>query len=336
MASDGSTIVPNKAHRVSRHVSFQAVVPPSVAFPVNYSGPSHTQKSKNSLNTRQSVTDLPNSELDESLPDDFKLRIGRQMSTVIALECDRDSRDESSLATFDKVRSKFASLNISTEKPCFFGNFRLNRKNPSISKRKCLIIASILIPFIVLILIIIAIVVGISNGYPTPGGRIFGQRLGVCESTGCLRIGLFFQTTLAKINMKGIVNSCSEISLRNLVTVIWNAKTSTDIMFQSPLAEVIDLISQENSADDSILKNCILIARDDVKGSFSVQNVSEMSKILFAYPPIDYGQNLVPIARILQEVTFTFNSFGKSNFNLCFPYYLWDNPSHQLLTGNDV
>ena len=42
MASE-KTLSVVKAHRVSRHVSFQAVVPPSVAFPVNYSGPSALQ-----------------------------------------------------------------------------------------------------------------------------------------------------------------------------------------------------------------------------------------------------------------------------------------------------
>ncbi|KAM7540464.1 hypothetical protein Aperf_G00000023563 [Anoplocephala perfoliata] len=291
MESDG-TIIPNKAHRVSRHVSFQAVVPPSVAFPVNYSGPTLIQTNTHFLNSRQSVVDFPKSEQDESPHGDLKSRFGPKKSTVAAFEFNRDSHDESSLAPFDKAGSNSASLNVPNKKPYYFGNFQLKCKDFSISRRRFFIIALILIFFIVLVLIIIAVMIGISNIHPKPGERMLKQTLEVCESTGCLRIGLFFQTTLAKINKEGIATSCSEASLRTLVKIIWNGETSADVTFESPLATVIDQISQGNLASNSRLKNCALIT-----GDFSVQN------------PNDYEQSQITISRVLHEVTLTFNSF---------------------------
>ncbi|KAM3185817.1 hypothetical protein ACTXT7_005633 [Hymenolepis weldensis] len=116
MAANGTTLGPNKAHRVSRHVSFQAVVPPAVLFPVNYSGPSPIQAHNYISLARQNS---------DSSPEGFKQRVGRQMSTVISLDYNRDSTDGSTLnstSLFDKLRNRFTFFNISKKKYRFLKN----------------------------------------------------------------------------------------------------------------------------------------------------------------------------------------------------------------------
>ncbi|VDL59195.1 unnamed protein product [Hymenolepis diminuta] len=111
MAANGTTLGPSKAHRVSRHVSFQAVVPPAVSFPVNYSGPSLIQANNYISLARQNS---------DSSPEELKQRAGRQMSTVISLDYNRDSPDSStsnSTSLFDEV---LHTVHIQYKIPLFF------------------------------------------------------------------------------------------------------------------------------------------------------------------------------------------------------------------------
>lgn len=288
MAANGTTLGPNKAHRVSRHVSFQAVVPPAVSFPVNYSGPSLIQ-ANNYISLARHNSD--------SSPEEFKQRAGRQISTVISLDYNRDSTDSStsnSTSLFDKLRNRFTFLNISKKKYRFLENVQFNCKNFSISKRKCLLITSTLILCIVLILIIIAVSIAATNKHldPSVHRKINVRTSKVCENPACLRIGLFFQTILYDINERGMENLCSDSSLQNLVKMMWVGEGDSDITFESPFATAVDQILQENSGFSS----CI--------SSESTTSLTPKSD--------DFSQKKKSIAKLLHDVTLTYNSFGKT------------------------
>ncbi|VDO01181.1 unnamed protein product, partial [Rodentolepis nana] len=236
MAANGSTLGPNKAHRVARHVSFQAVVPPAVSFPVNYSGPTLMQANNHASLARESVTEIRN--LDSSL-EESKQHTRRQTSTVINLDYNRESvgaSNTTSSSPFDKLRTKFAFLNTPKKQNCFLENTQLICRQFNLSKRKCLSITLAVIFCIVLILIITVVSITASNKYlgTSLRGKISAHTSEVCENSACLRIGLFFQTTLFEINEGGIKDPCSDSTLKKLVKLMWNGEGGSDITFQSP------------------------------------------------------------------------------------------------------
>nr|CDS32338.1 hypothetical protein HmN_000430400 [Hymenolepis microstoma] len=294
MAVNGTTLGPNKAHRVSRHVSFQAVVPPAVSFPVNYTGPSLMQANNHTSSARQSITELHN--LDSS-PEEFKRHAGRQMSTVISLDHNKESvgvSNSNSNSPFDKLRTKFTFLNTPKKKNCFLESLQFVSKQFTLSKRKCLSITSALIFCIVLVLIITAVSITASHKYSNKSlrGKISAHTSEVCENPACLRIGLFFQTALFEINERGIEDPCSNSTPKKLVKLMWDGEAIT---FQSPFSTPVEEILRENLKENSGFPICI----------------SNTSKSTYAQKSDGFVEKAKSIVKLLHDVTLIYNSFDE-------------------------
>lgn len=296
MATNGTALGPDKAHRVSRHVSFQAVVPPAVSFPVNYSRPSITNNHRMSL-ARQSIAD---SQISDSSPEEFKARAGRQMSTVINLDTSRDSTDTSacnSASPFIKLRNKFTFMNFPKKNTsCFFNSMCGNCKNLSQCNKKYLLIAAAFAACVILLIIIASVSVMASKRHASPQYLIKNNAYSseICENPACLRIGLFFQTVLSELNTRGIENPCTD--LENLVKLMWQGEEVSDFRFRSPLAAAVEQISKESQEVEKCIRN------NESANSPAIQTGADINL---------QEKNL---AKLLRDVTLTFNSFGKTTF----------------------
>lgn len=297
-----------KAHRVSRHVSFQAVVPPSVAFPVNYSGPSLLQFSNHINTPHQSIPEVKTLEKEENIPGNLKERHSHQISAVNALNCDKKSGETSEKTNCDKLRRKFATLNTSKKRCYYLKDFQFNHKKLAFLKDKCFIVASILIALIVIIPIITSVI--------TPGEKRLAERVtGICESTGCLRIGLFFQTTLSNINKEGIWDVCSKPLLLEFVKMIWNENKGTDIYFQSPFKLAIEKMVLEMSANHSRFKSCISSTEENLISIFPANSTVKLNQALLPAEQQDSRGCSISTAQMLHESTLTFNTIGKKQLH---------------------